>query len=236
MKEYTPEGKIVNVLKTDLDEVGGRKGENWPFTAIRLDNGNTLISLTHGNHYGEEYWSFVNGQHTTMGGTHLAAFREAQPSAIFVIFITAVWPIIINTAVGVRNVPADYRNVARVIRLSPLDWFLRIVVPAAALGAHAFTAGADPADAPREDALEDYWRTYYASIFNPARMKIGAMLKEMPKRYWKNMPETALIPGLVAGAQARERSMVELSRTQVGGNSQAAWDALRGKRAAASTN
>ncbi|MEO3475477.1 nitrate ABC transporter permease [Roseomonas sp. CAU 1739] len=62
----------------------------------------------------------------------LAAFREAQPSAIFVIFITAVWPIIINTAVGVRNVPQDYRNVARVIRLSPFDWFLRIVVPAAA--------------------------------------------------------------------------------------------------------
>jgi nitrate/nitrite transport system permease protein len=62
----------------------------------------------------------------------LAAFREAQPSAIFVIFITAVWPIIINTAVGVRNVPADYRNVARVLRLSAPDWFLRIVVPAAA--------------------------------------------------------------------------------------------------------
>jgi nitrate/nitrite transport system permease protein len=62
----------------------------------------------------------------------LAAFREAQPSAIFVIFITAVWPVIINTAVGVRNVPDDYRNVARVIRLSPMDWFLRIVVPAAA--------------------------------------------------------------------------------------------------------
>jgi nitrate/nitrite transport system permease protein len=62
----------------------------------------------------------------------LAAFREAQPSAIFVIFITAVWPIIINTAVGVRNVPQDYRNVARVIRLSHFDWFLRIVVPAAA--------------------------------------------------------------------------------------------------------
>ena len=42
----------------------------------------------------------------------LAAFREAQPSAIFVIFITAIWPIIINTAVGVRNMPQDYRNVA----------------------------------------------------------------------------------------------------------------------------
>lgn len=62
----------------------------------------------------------------------LAAFREAQPAAIFVIFITAVWPIIINTAVGVRNVPQDYRNVARVIRLRPHEWFLAVVVPAAA--------------------------------------------------------------------------------------------------------
>ena len=42
----------------------------------------------------------------------LAAFREAQPSALFVIFITSIWPIIINTAVGVRNIPQDYRNVA----------------------------------------------------------------------------------------------------------------------------
>src|SRR4051794_22102222 len=62
----------------------------------------------------------------------LAAFREAQPSAIFVIFITSVWPVIINTAVGVRNVPQDYRNVARVIRLGGVRWFTRIVVPAAA--------------------------------------------------------------------------------------------------------
>ncbi|WP_070154845.1 UdgX family uracil-DNA binding protein [Sphingobium phenoxybenzoativorans] len=87
--------------------------------------------------------------------------------------------------------------------------------------------GGARADAPDDDPVEEIWRAYYGSIFNPARMKIGAMLKEMPKRYWKNMPETALIPGLVAGAQARERSMVELSRTQVGGNGQVAWDALR---------
>ncbi|MFC0590883.1 UdgX family uracil-DNA binding protein [Novosphingobium aquiterrae] len=64
-------------------------------------------------------------------------------------------------------------------------------------------------DAPAEDAAEDLWKTYYASIFNPARLKIGAMLKEMPKRYWKNMPEAALIPDLIAGAQAREAQMVE---------------------------
>jgi nitrate/nitrite transport system permease protein len=62
----------------------------------------------------------------------LAAFRDAQPSAIFVIFITAIWPIIINTAVGVQNVPADYRNVARVIRLRGPAFFLHIVLPAAA--------------------------------------------------------------------------------------------------------
>jgi nitrate/nitrite transport system permease protein len=62
----------------------------------------------------------------------LAAFREAQPSAIFVIFITSVWPIIINTAVGVRNVPQDYRNVAAVIRLRGPAFFWKIVLPAAA--------------------------------------------------------------------------------------------------------
>lgn len=62
----------------------------------------------------------------------LAAFRDAQPSAIFVIFITAIWPVIINTAVGVRNVPQDYRNVARVIRLRGLGYFTRIVLPSAA--------------------------------------------------------------------------------------------------------
>ena len=64
-------------------------------------------------------------------------------------------------------------------------------------------------DAPAGDPVEDLWRTYYASIFNPARLKTGAMLKEMPKRYWKNLPEAALIPDLIAGAQAREAQMVE---------------------------
>jgi nitrate/nitrite transport system permease protein len=62
----------------------------------------------------------------------LAAFRDGQPSAIFVIFITAIWPIIINTATGIRNIPDDYRNVARVIQLNPLQYFAKIMVPAAA--------------------------------------------------------------------------------------------------------
>lgn len=62
----------------------------------------------------------------------LAAFRDGQPSAIFVIFITAVWPVIINTAAGIRNIPQDYRNVARVLQLNPFEYFTKIMVPAAA--------------------------------------------------------------------------------------------------------
>lgn len=62
----------------------------------------------------------------------LAAFMDSRPSAIFVIFITAIWPVIINTAVGIRNIPQDYRNVARILRLNPLEFFFKIMVPAAA--------------------------------------------------------------------------------------------------------
>ena len=62
----------------------------------------------------------------------LAAFMDSGPSAIFVIFITAIWPVIINTAVGVRNIPQDYRNVAQVLRLNQFEFFTRIMVPAAA--------------------------------------------------------------------------------------------------------
>ena len=62
----------------------------------------------------------------------LAAFQNSNPSAIFVIFITSIWPVIINTAVGVRNIPQDYRNVAKVLRLNQIEFFFRIMVPAAA--------------------------------------------------------------------------------------------------------
>ncbi|MBZ0330778.1 nitrate ABC transporter permease [Halomonas sp. ANAO-440] len=62
----------------------------------------------------------------------LAGFQDSAPSAIFVIFITAIWPIIINTSVGVRNIPEDYRNVARVLRLNGYEYFTRIMLPAAA--------------------------------------------------------------------------------------------------------
>jgi nitrate/nitrite transport system permease protein len=62
----------------------------------------------------------------------LAAFRDANPSAIFVIFITAIWPVVINTAVGVRNIPQDYRNVAAVLRLNQIEFFWKVMLPSAA--------------------------------------------------------------------------------------------------------
>lgn len=49
VKEYAPDGRVVKAFRTDLEELGGRKAEVWPFTAIRLVNGNTLVTLTHGN-------------------------------------------------------------------------------------------------------------------------------------------------------------------------------------------
>ncbi len=62
----------------------------------------------------------------------LAAFQDGNPSAIFVIFITAIWPIIISTAVGIRNIPQDYQNVAKVLRLNGFEYFGMIMLPAAA--------------------------------------------------------------------------------------------------------
>lgn len=89
--------------------------------------------------------------------------------------------------------------------------------------------GASRGDAPSGDPVEDIWKSYYASIFNPARLKVGAMLSEMPRKYWRNLPEASLIPELVAGAQARETAMMaEPARPTIRDrNSKAAWLAIR---------
>ena len=60
----------------------------------------------------------------------LYVFKEAQPAAIWVIFISSLWPMVLNTAAGVAQVPADYLNVARVLSLSPWKLFSRILFPA----------------------------------------------------------------------------------------------------------
>ena len=72
-----------------------------------------------------------------------------------------------------------------------------------------YSPGLDRAAIPPPDTLEDAWTLYYASIFNPARLKVAMMQKEMPKRYWRNLPEAALIPQLIEQAQSRTQAMVQ---------------------------
>jgi DNA polymerase len=70
-----------------------------------------------------------------------------------------------------------------------------------------FGPALDRSTAPASDELETLWRTYYASVFNPARLKLRAMRSEMPKKYWSGLPEARLIPDLVANASRRVREM-----------------------------
>ena len=72
-----------------------------------------------------------------------------------------------------------------------------------------FGPGASLADVPDDDALERYWRAYFSSIFNPARLKVTAMRSEMPKKYWRNLPEAAAIPELIRSAAERTDTMIE---------------------------
>ncbi|MFT3788224.1 MAG: UdgX family uracil-DNA binding protein [Tepidisphaeraceae bacterium] len=71
----------------------------------------------------------------------------------------------------------------------------------------SFGPGVSRDAAPTGDQLESLWLTYYRSIFNPARVKVKAMKKEMPQKYWSTMPETALIPELLAQASPRVQAM-----------------------------
>lgn len=71
----------------------------------------------------------------------------------------------------------------------------------------AFGPGGKQADAPVEDAREELWRTYYANIFNPARLNTRMMQQEMPAKYWKHLPEASLLPTLVLDAGDRVQEM-----------------------------
>lgn len=75
-------------------------------------------------------------------------------------------------------------------------------------GELSFGPPATADQAPAEDEIEEFWKTYYASTFNPARLKTRTMQGEMPKRYWKNLPEASLIPELIAASAARTETMV----------------------------
>jgi hypothetical protein len=97
IKEYRADGTVVRTIRTDLAELGGREAENWPFTAIRLANGNTLVNLTHGNktvefdargkvvwrvdntHVGGRFDDPCGGQRLANGNTVICAYHQPHP-------------------------------------------------------------------------------------------------------------------------------------------------------------
>jgi uracil-DNA glycosylase len=95
-------------------------------------------------------------------------------------------------------------------RFTGMRW--SIITPEASAqwdGEHlSFGPGGKKSDVPADDARDGDWRTYYESMFNPARLKVQAMKREMPKHYWKNLPEAERIPDLIRAAGARAETMV----------------------------
>ncbi|WP_179378792.1 UdgX family uracil-DNA binding protein [Jannaschia marina] len=99
-------------------------------------------------------------------------------------------------------------------RFGDMDW--TIVTPEVTIRYHGRTLTLEAVDSLRPEAsdpLEQLWTTYYSNIFNPARLKPDAMRAEMPKKYWRNMPETAAIPALIANARTRMTAMQEAGAT-----------------------
>ncbi|TQD35935.1 DUF4130 domain-containing protein [Rhodobacter capsulatus] len=93
-------------------------------------------------------------------------------------------------------------------RFGDMDWLIATPTLTARCEAGvlqiAETAARQP---PPADATEELWRVYFAAIFNPARLMVTAMKSHMPQKYWKNLPEADLIPGLIRAAETRVRAM-----------------------------
>lgn len=99
-------------------------------------------------------------------------------------------------------------------RFADMNWSIYTPSVCAIFDGHSvrFEPGRSAPDLP-SDASEALWVTYFRNIFNPARLKVTAMQSEMPKKYWKNMPEAAEIPDLIANASARARAMAAAAPT-----------------------
>src|SRR3954469_10244166 len=101
-------------------------------------------------------------------------------------------------------------------RFADMPWSILTPDVCAHWDGHAvsITPGIARAEAPTEDRLEETWRRYYASIFNPARLKVKAMQNEMPRKYWRNLPEASLIKPLIAGAERSTSAMIANAATE----------------------
>jgi probable DNA metabolism protein len=101
-------------------------------------------------------------------------------------------------------------------RFADMPWSILTPDVCAHWDGHAvsITPGVAKSEAPTQDRLEETWRRYYASIFNPARLKVKAMQAEMPKKYWRNLPEASLIKPLIEGAERSTSAMIENGATE----------------------
>ncbi|AXC51033.1 DUF4130 domain-containing protein [Paracoccus suum] len=107
-------------------------------------------------------------------------------------------------------------------RFADMDWAIHTPDASAIFedGTLRMAAGADRPDLP-DDAHEALWATYFANIFNPARIKLDAMRSEMPQKYWKNLPETNQIPAMLAAAEGRVAAMRAAEATEAPGRASA---------------
>ncbi|TWF54514.1 DNA polymerase [Neorhizobium alkalisoli] len=111
----------------------------------------------------------------------------------------------------------DHFIVARVApffqrRFTDMDWLILTPNGSASWDGDLLRTTDEPAEKPDlTDETDQLWQTYYANIFNPARLKVKMMMTEMPKKYWKNLPEAELIPSLIANAEA---SVLDMARRQ----------------------
>jgi len=113
----------------------------------------------------------------------------------------------------------DHFIVARVApffqrRFTDMDWLMATPKGSASWNGEVLRVIDEATEKPvLSDETDDLWRTYYASVFNPARLKVKMMTTEMPKKYWKNLPEAEIIPGLIASAEARVIEMAAQAPT-----------------------
>jgi probable DNA metabolism protein len=101
-------------------------------------------------------------------------------------------------------------------RFADMPWSILTPDACAHWDGHAvsITPGVGKSEAPTADRLEETWRSYYASIFNPARLKVQAMSKEMPRKYWRNLPGASLIKPLIEGAGRSASAMIANAATE----------------------
>lgn len=143
-----------------------------------------------------------------------AVTRDVHKMKAFVRFRKVVWPD------GQEAFVAWHRPDHRIVRLAApffsrrfngMNW--TIMTPDESVTwdqkSLLYDRGVPASEAPDDDALEELWKTYYASIFNPARVKVAMMKREMPVRHWPTLPEASLIADLLQAAPARVAAMIE---------------------------